>query len=70
VENLGDLRVQTLEGDVLAWLYGLDAYEGGLPSDRRLSILVDSAIKAGAPSDSIDWLRTRPSAPQTVKPGR
>ncbi len=43
------VRVQTLEGDALAWLYVLDAYEGGLPSDRRLSILVDAAVKAGAP---------------------
>jgi hypothetical protein len=57
------IRVQTLDGDVLAWLYVLDAYEGGLPSDRRLTILVDSAIKAGAPADYIDWLRLRPSNP-------
>jgi hypothetical protein len=35
----------------------------GLPSDRRLSILVDSAIKAGAPADYVDWLRDRPSNP-------
>ena len=26
------VRVQTLDGDALAWLYVLDAYEGGLPS--------------------------------------
>jgi len=57
------VRVQTLDGDVLAWLYVLDAYEGGLPSDRRLSILVDSALKAGAPGDYIDWLNARPSNP-------
>ena len=63
------VRVQTLDGDVLAWLYVLDAYEGGLPSDRRLSILVDAAIKAGAPSDYIDWLRARPSNPPAVSPG-
>ena len=37
--------------------------EGGLPSDRRLSILVDASIKAGAPSDYIHWLRGRPSNP-------
>ena len=48
---------------VLAWLYVLDAYEGGLPSDHRLSILVDAAIKAGAPADYIDWVRARPSNP-------
>ena len=60
------VRVQTLDGDVLAWLYVLDAYEGGLPSDQRLSILVDAAIKAGAPDDYIDWLRARPSNPPTA----
>jgi AIG2 family protein len=63
------VRVQSLDGDVLAWLYVLDAYEGGLPSDRRLSILVDAAIKAGAPSDYIDWLRVRPSNPPALSSG-
>ena len=57
------VRVQTLDGDMLAWLYVLDAYEGGLPSAERLSILVDAAVKAGAPADYIDWLRARPSNP-------
>lgn len=57
------VRVQTLDGDTLAWLYVLDAYEGGLPSNQRLSILVDAAIKAGAPIDYVDWLHTRPSDP-------
>ena len=57
------VRVQTSteDADALAWLYVLDAYEGGLPSARHLSILVDAAIKAGAPVDYIDWLRDRPS---------
>ena len=57
------VRVQTLDGDTLAWLYVLDAYEGGLPSARHLDILIDAAIKAGAPADYIDWLRVRPSNP-------
>ena len=57
------VRVQTLDGDALAWLYVLDAYEGGLPSAERLSILVDAAVKAGAPADYIDWLKARPSNP-------
>ena len=30
------VRVQTLEGEQLAWLYVLDAYEGGLPSASYL----------------------------------
>ena len=57
------VRVQALDGDALAWLYVLDAYEGGLPSAERLSILVDAALKAGAPADYVDWLRARPSNP-------
>jgi gamma-glutamylcyclotransferase (GGCT)/AIG2-like uncharacterized protein YtfP len=57
------VRVQTLDGDVLAWLYVLDAYEGGLPSAERLTILVDAALKSGAPVDYIGWLRARPSNP-------
>ena len=62
------VRVQTLDGDALAWLYVLDAYEGGLPSAERLSILVDAALKAGAPADYIDWLRARPSNPPQSGP--
>jgi hypothetical protein len=57
------VRVQTLDGDVLAWLYVLDAYEGGLPSSRRKETLVDAAIKAGAPFDYVEWLRARPANP-------
>jgi gamma-glutamylcyclotransferase (GGCT)/AIG2-like uncharacterized protein YtfP len=57
------VRVQTLDQDVLAWLYVLDSYEGGLPSARRRDGLVDSAIKAGAPADYVDWLRARPANP-------
>ncbi len=60
------VRVQTLDGDALAWLYVLDAYEGGLPSARHISILVDSAIKAGAPDDYTQWLRMRPSNPPSA----
>lgn len=54
------LRVQTMEGSALAWLYVLDAYEGGLPSARYLGVLADAAEAAGAPSDYVDDLRTRP----------
>lgn len=63
------VRVQTLEGDVLAWLYVLDAYEGGLPSAQRLSILVDAAVKAGAPADYVDWVSARPSNPPELRQG-
>ncbi len=65
------VRVQTTteDADALAWLYVLDAYEGGLPSARHLSILVDAAIKAGAPVEYIDWLRERPSNPPSGTEG-
>jgi hypothetical protein len=63
------VRVQTLDGDALAWLYVLDAYEGGLPSARHISILVDSATKAGAPDDYVRWLRTRPCNPPSTTSG-
>ncbi len=54
------VRVHTLDGDVLAWLYVLDAYEGGLPSARYLGILADAAEAAGAPDDYVRELRARP----------
>ncbi len=54
------VRVQTLEGDVLAWLYVLDAWEGGLPSARYLGIMADAAEAAGAPDDYVAELRARP----------
>lgn len=55
------LRVHTLEGSELAWLYVLDAYEGGLPSARYLGVMADAAEEAGAPDDYVQALRTRPS---------
>ena len=54
------VRVQTLDGEALAWLYVLDDYEGGLPSARYLGILADAAEKAGAPADYVAALRARP----------
>ncbi len=54
------VRVSTLDGNALAWLYVLDAYEGGLPSARYLGIMADAAEAAGAPDDYVSWLRTRP----------
>ena len=41
------LRVQTLDGDVLAWLYALQAFEGGLPSARYIGVIADAAEAAG-----------------------
>ena len=37
------LRVSTLDGDVLAWVYVLDGYEGGLPSARTLGLIAEAA---------------------------
>ena len=54
------VRVETLDGDVLAWLYVLNGYEGGLPSARYLGILADAAETAGAPSEYVADLRSRP----------
>ena len=54
------VRVATLEGDVTAWLYVLDDYEGGLPSARYLGIIADAAETAGAPDDYVAALRRRP----------
>jgi hypothetical protein len=54
--------VDTLDGDVLAWLYVLNFYEGGLPSARNIGILADSAEKAGAPEDYVATLRALPCA--------
>jgi len=54
------VRVTTLDGEVLAWLYVLNDYEGGLPSARYLGIMADAAETAGAPADYVRWLRTRP----------
>ncbi|MEK9664656.1 MAG: gamma-glutamylcyclotransferase [Candidatus Nanopelagicales bacterium] len=54
------VRVQTLEGDALAWLYVLNAYEGGLPSARYLGIIADAAEAGGAPEDYVAMLRNHP----------
>lgn len=53
------LRVHTLTGDVVAYVYVLDAFEGGLPSARHLGALADGAEAAGAPDDYVRELRAR-----------
>ena len=54
------VRVESLEGDRLAWVYLLDGFEGGLPSARYLGVLSDAAEAAGAPDDYVTELRNRP----------
>ena len=54
------VRVATLDGDLTAWLYVLNGYEGGLPSARYLGMVADAAETAGAPADYVNELRLRP----------
>ena len=54
------VRVETMNGEEMAWAYVLDAYEGGLPSASYLGILADAAEAADAPQDYVDALRARP----------
>jgi len=54
------VRVTTLDGDVLAWLYVLNDYEGGLPSASYIGIMADAAEAAGAPEEYVAGLRARP----------
>jgi hypothetical protein len=54
------VRVATLDGEQVAWLYVLDAYEGGLPSASYLGVISEAAHAAGAPDDYVHDLRTRP----------
>lgn len=53
------VRVTTLSGEVVAWTYVLDAYEGGLPSASYLGVLADAAEAADAPADYVARLRRR-----------
>ena len=54
------VRVSTLTGEELAWVYVLDAYEGGLPSASYLGILADAAEAADAPGEYVNDIRSRP----------
>ena len=60
-------RVDTADGPVLAWLYVLDAFEGGLPSARYLGVMAEAAEIAGAPAEYVQDLRLRES--RNVGPG-
>ncbi len=56
------VRVDTGEANELAWLYSLDAYEGGMPSQAYLDMIIVSAQEAGAPAHYLDELRAHPTA--------
>jgi gamma-glutamylcyclotransferase (GGCT)/AIG2-like uncharacterized protein YtfP len=53
------VRVSTLDGDAVAWVYVLDGYEGGLPSARTLGLIAEGAYAAGAPDEYVAELRSR-----------
>lgn len=59
------VRVVTLDGDVTAWVYVLDGYEGGLPTAWYLSEIAQAAEAAGAPADYVAQLRSRPTRTAT-----
>lgn len=53
------VRVETLVGSNLCYVYVLNSFEGGTPSARYLEIMIAAAIEAGAPEDYISELRNR-----------
>ena len=54
------VRVRTGGEHVLAWLYVLDDYEGGLPSAHYLGVIADAAEAGGAPGEYVVRLRAMP----------
>jgi len=54
------VRVSSMRGELTAWAYVLDAYEGGLPSASYLGLLADAAEAADAPVDYVAAMRARP----------
>jgi hypothetical protein len=65
-------RVERVSSDtttdpVLAWLYVVDAWEGGLPSARYIGVMADAAEIAGAPAEYVHKIRTCPA--RNVGPG-
>lgn len=53
------VRVELLSGEVVAWVYVLDAWEGGLPSASYLGVLAEAAEAGDAPADYVRALRRR-----------
>ena len=49
------VRVATLEGEVTAWVYVLNDFEGGLPSARTIGIMADNAGLKDAGDPSKYW---------------
>jgi gamma-glutamylcyclotransferase (GGCT)/AIG2-like uncharacterized protein YtfP len=54
------VRVSLLDSEVVAWIYVLDQFEGGLPSASYLGTIANAAEAADAPDDYVTALRGRP----------
>lgn len=54
------VRVRARGQEELAWLYVLDAYEGGLPTADQLHLLAEAARVGGAPPEYVARLREHP----------
>jgi gamma-glutamylcyclotransferase (GGCT)/AIG2-like uncharacterized protein YtfP len=54
------VRVDSMSGSQIAWLYVLDAYEGGLPTRDYIQLIADAAHAGGAPADYIVNILDRP----------
>lgn len=52
------VRVDTLTGVQLCYVYVLNSFEGGRPSQRYLEIMIGAALEAGAPDDYLTELRS------------
>ncbi|MEI8066204.1 MAG: gamma-glutamylcyclotransferase [Actinomycetes bacterium] len=53
------VRVETLDGASVCFVYVLNGFEGGEPSPRYLGIMIEAAIAAGAPDDYVAELLKR-----------
>lgn len=47
------VRVDSMSGSHVAWLYVLDGYEGGLPTREYLQMIAAAAHAGGAPADYV-----------------
>jgi hypothetical protein len=54
------VRISLLDSEVVAWIYVLDQFEGGLPSASYLGTIANAAEAADAPDDYVTALRGRP----------
>ena len=52
------VRVDMLSGTQLCYVYVLNSFEGGKPSQRYLEIMINAAVDAGAPLDYIAELKS------------